>query len=67
MKRRSPDRKLSLAKETIRNLMSSELRFVAGRGSDCTEQDTHGALSACDCSTSATASDTCGACSTIQW
>ncbi len=66
MKRRSLDRKLSLAKETIRNLMSNELRFVAG-GDDCTDKPSRGDLSACDCSTSATASDTCGACSTTQW
>jgi len=66
MKRRSPGRKLLLSKETIRSLMTAELRFVAG-GSDCTEKNTRGDLSACDCSTSATASDTCGACSTVQW
>ena len=67
MKRRSLDKKLSLSKETIRNLMTGQLRLVAGGGSECTEIPTHGDLTACDCSGSATASDTCGACSTIQW
>lgn len=67
MKKRSMDRKLMLAKETIRGLMTSDLRFVAGRGSECTERETCGEGSACDCSGSATATDTCGACSTVQW
>jgi len=68
MKRRSRDKKLLLSKETLRNLMTTELRFVAGRGSECnTENNTQGDLSACDCSTSRFATDTCGACSTVQW
>lgn len=68
MKRRTLDKKLLLSKETIRNLMNSELGFVAGRGSECnTENPTQGDLSACDCSTSRFATDTCGACSTVQW
>jgi hypothetical protein len=67
MKKRSMDRKLMLAKETIRGLMTTELRFVAGGGGECTERETCGAGSACDCSTSATFTDTCGACSGIQW
>jgi|GEM_PF-3964219 len=66
MKKRLLDKKLLLSRETVRNLMSTELRYVAG-GSDCTDKPTRGALSACDCSTSATASDTCNECSTVQW
>lgn len=73
MKRRRQDKKLSLSKETIRNLMTAELRFVAGRGSDCveTKEETRGDYTACDCSgggqTTRFATDTCGDCSTIQW
>jgi len=66
MKKRLLDKKLVLSRETVRNLMTAELRLVVG-GSDCTDKPTRGALSACDCSTSATASDTCDACSTVQW
>jgi hypothetical protein len=68
MKRRSQNKKLALSKETIRNLITTQLRFVVGVGSDCPEgKDTRGDLTACDCSVSATASDTCGDCSTVQW
>lgn len=64
MKKRSMDRKLMLAKETIRGLMSNELHFVVGRG--CSEQETCGAMSACQCSSEPFCSETCGDCS-IQW
>ncbi|HEX6898220.1 MAG TPA: class I lanthipeptide [Thermoanaerobaculia bacterium] len=74
MKRRSQNKKLSLSKETIRNLMTSQLRFVAGRGSDCVEgKETRGDFTACDCSgmmspwVTFTCTDTCGDCSTTQY
>lgn len=71
MKRRLQDKKLSLSKETIRNLMTTQLRFVAGRGSDCveTKENTRGDFTACDCSGQYTyhCTDTCGDCSTVQY
>ena len=69
MKRRLQDKKLSLSKETIRNLMTAELRIVAGRGSDCVKEETRGDFSACDCSGTLTyrCTDTCGDCSTVQY
>ena len=65
MKKRSIDKKLLLAKETVRNLITDDIRFVAG--GLCTNRISRGAETACDCSGSATASGTCGDCSTIQY
>jgi hypothetical protein len=73
MKRRSQDKKLSLSKETIRHLMTAEIRFIAGRGSDCVKEETRGDFTACDCSgtlgpwVTFTCTDTCGDCSTVQY
>lgn len=65
MKKRSMDKKLALDRETVRNLITSDLSFVAG--GVCGTRMTRGGLSACDCSTSDTASGTCGDCSSIQY
>jgi hypothetical protein len=65
MKKRSVDKKLLLSRETVRNLITTDLSFVAG--GLCTRGLSQGAASACDCSGTATASGTCGACSTIQY
>jgi len=64
MKKRSVDKKLLLSRETVRNLITTDLTFVAG--GICTRM-TRGIDTACDCSGSATASQTCTACSTIQY
>jgi hypothetical protein len=65
MKKRSIDKKLQISRETVRNLITSDLTFVAG--GLCTRGPSQGAASACDCSGTATATGTCGACSTIQY
>ncbi len=65
MKKRSIDKKLQISRETVRNLITSDLSFVAG--GLCTQGPSRGIETACDCSGSATASGTCGACSTIQY
>ncbi|HSG41145.1 MAG TPA: class I lanthipeptide [Thermoanaerobaculia bacterium] len=73
MKKRAQNKKLSLSKETILHLMTAELRFVAGRGSDCveTKEDSRGDYTVCECSGGGTttfhATVTCNDCSTIQW
>ena len=70
MKKRAVSTKLSLAKETIRNLMTDPLRFVAG-GSGC-DRPTRGDFTACDCSNGVDGrtklcTDTCGDCSGTQY
>ncbi len=65
MKKRSVDKKLLLSRETVRNLITTDLNFVAG--GLCTQRYSRGVDTACDCSGSATASGTCTACSTIQY
>jgi hypothetical protein len=65
VKKRSMDKKLSLSRETVRNLITSDLSFVAG--GYCTNRISRSGETACDCSGSATASGTCGDCSTIQY
>jgi hypothetical protein len=63
MKKRSLDKKLLLSKETIRSLISEDLELVAAGVVQC-RKISFGGGTACDCSGG---TDTCGACSTIQY
>ena len=61
------EKKLLLSKETIRRLVPDEMHMVVGGICRTRISRTSGAETACDCSGSATASGTCGDCTTIQY
>jgi hypothetical protein len=61
------DKKLLLSKETIRRLVPDEMNMVVGGICQSRISRTTGAETACDCSGSATATGTCGDCTTIQY
>jgi hypothetical protein len=58
MKRRA--RKLSLNRETLRNLQGDALRKAAGRGFDCTMEDYTTCVCTEACNSGGTGTNTCG-------